>query len=372
MAATELGHRHPEARRLRELLRDPSARHDAGSWRSSWKDRDSSTTWSTVVVALERVHARNRTPSPVLRPALLTRAGATGVETRVLKEGVLEKLGTTRTPQPVLVIAAMPPQSSLASIAPGHRRGDCGRPRPRATSGRSCAAWRPPAPPRSSCATASTCGARRSCGPRPVPCSASRSRGAGGVILITTKRGKVGKPIISYDGYYSTTSILEKYKVFNGAEYAQFKQDAATYNRSAYPANVGSSSYVLTQAEKDALAAGISTDWQDLIFQQGYTTSHQLGVQGGTDLTQYSMGAGFFREAGIVTNQKFDRANLRLTLDQKIGKRIKIGITSLNTVGYTNNPGGGGVPGGLVRLTPLRSSLQFRWNFKFNPCCRFY
>jgi len=192
------------------------------------------------------------------------------------------------------------------------------------------------------------------------------SRGAGGVILITTKRGKVGKPVISYDGYHSITSILDEYKVFSGPEYAQFKQDAAIYNRSSLT-SPGTSSYLLTQPEKDALAAGISTDWQKLIFQHGYTTSHQLGVQGGTDVTQYSMGAGFFREEGIVPNQKFDRANLRLTLDQKIGKRVKIGVTTLNSVSYTNNPGGGGVPGGLVRLTPLAAPYNADGTVNLNP-----
>ncbi|MDP4261465.1 MAG: SusC/RagA family TonB-linked outer membrane protein [Bacteroidota bacterium] len=192
------------------------------------------------------------------------------------------------------------------------------------------------------------------------------SRGAGGVILITTKRGKVGKPVITYDGYYSVTSILDEYQVFNGPEYAQFKQDAAIYNRSS-PTSPGTSSYLLTQPEKDALAAGISTDWQNLIFQHGLTTSQQLGVQGGTDLTQYSLGAGFYRETGIVTHQKFDRANLRLTLDQKIGKRIKVGVNSLNTVSYTNNPGGGGVPGGLVRLTPLAAPYNSDGTVNLTP-----
>lgn len=192
------------------------------------------------------------------------------------------------------------------------------------------------------------------------------SRGAGGVILITTKRGKVGKPIITYDGYYSVTSILDEYEIFSGPEYAQFKQHAAIYNRSS-ATSPGTSSYLLTQLEKDALAAGISTNWQKLIFQHGHTTSHQLGVQGGTDATQFSMGAGFFREEGIIPNQRFDRANLRLTLDQKIGKRVKIGVTTLNTVSYTNNPGGGGVPGGLIRLTPLAAPYNSDGSVNINP-----
>lgn len=193
------------------------------------------------------------------------------------------------------------------------------------------------------------------------------SRGAGGVLLVTTKRGKVGKPVISYDGYYGVTNIMSKYKVFNGEEYAQFKEDGAAYNRSSWPGSQYSSSYLLTQAEKDALAAGVSTDWQDLIYKTGHMQSHQLSLQGGTEMTQFGMGAGFFREEGIIPNQRFDRFNLRATLDQKISNRVKIGLNTMNTLTYTNNPGGGGVPSGLARLTPLASPYNPDGTLNLNP-----
>ncbi|MFN8354728.1 MAG: TonB-dependent receptor [Spirosomataceae bacterium] len=193
------------------------------------------------------------------------------------------------------------------------------------------------------------------------------SRGAGGVILITTKRGKVGKPVLTYDGYYGTTNIMGKYNVMNGAEYAKFKEDAATYNRSGYPNNVGTSSYLLTQAEKDALAAGISTNWQDLLYKQGYMTSHQIGLQGGVENTQYSLGLGYLNETGIIPNQNFQRATIRATIDQKIGKRVKIGLNTINTLTYTNNPGGGGIPSGLVRLTPLAAPYNADGTVNLTP-----
>ncbi|MBD0376718.1 MAG: TonB-dependent receptor plug domain-containing protein, partial [Flavisolibacter sp.] len=122
------------------------------------------------------------------------------------------------------------------------------------------------------------------------------SRGAGGVILITTKRGRTGKPVMSYDSYIGLTRITGKYNVYNGQEYAQFKADAATYNRSA----PGTTAYPLTAAEQAALAAGISTDWQDLIYKNGYTTSHQLGLQGGSEGTQYGISMGYYNETGII------------------------------------------------------------------------
>lgn len=177
------------------------------------------------------------------------------------------------------------------------------------------------------------------------------SRGAGGVILVTTKRGKIGKPVFSYDGYHGETRIMGKFNVMNGPEYAQFKADAAKYNRTS----PGTSGYLLTPKEQEALDKGVSTDWQDLIYKPGFMSNHQLGMQGGVENTQYSLGLGYFNETGIVPNQNFQRFNLRATIDQRIGKNIKIGLNTLNTLTYQNTPGGGGVPGGLVRLTPLAS-----------------
>jgi len=175
------------------------------------------------------------------------------------------------------------------------------------------------------------------------------SRGAGGVVLITTKRGRVSKPVLTYDAYHGVTNIMGKYDFMNAAEYVTHK-DWATKLNSATP---NSTAYPLTPVETANLAAGVDTDWQDLMFRQGFNTSHEFGVQGGTENTQYSMGLGYFKETGIIQNQDFDRATIRLTLDQKIGSRVKIGLNTINTLSRTNNPGGNGVPGFLAGLTPL-------------------
>ena len=177
------------------------------------------------------------------------------------------------------------------------------------------------------------------------------SRGAGGVILVTTKRGKTGKSVISYDAYYGDAKVLGEYKVYDGAGYAKFKNDAATLNT----LNPGQSAYAATPAETAALAAGVSTDWQKLIYRTAPTQSHQIGISGGSDGTQFSIGAGYYRQDGIVVNQYFSRTDLRTTIDHRINNRIKVGINSINSLRYQSFPGGGGVPGGVVRITPLAS-----------------
>ncbi|MBC7948453.1 MAG: TonB-dependent receptor [Chitinophagaceae bacterium] len=173
------------------------------------------------------------------------------------------------------------------------------------------------------------------------------SRGSGGVILITTKRGKTGKGVISYDTYNGISRIMDKLRVFNGPEFAAFKAEAAA---GAAPASSG---YLLTTSEQAALAAGISTDWQDLMYKDGFVTNHNLSLAGGTEGTQFGLSGGYFKETGIIPNQKFERYSLRATIDHQLNSRIRIGINTLNTLTFARAPGGGGVPGGLMRLTPL-------------------
>lgn len=189
------------------------------------------------------------------------------------------------------------------------------------------------------------------------------SRGAGGVILITTKRGKTGKPVLTYDGYHGVTSIMGKYNVMNGEQYARFKEQSAALNTQG----AGTTAYPLTEEEKANLAAGVSTDWQDLLYKPGFNTSHQLGLQGGVENTQYGLGIGYFNETGIMPNQDFQRMNIRATIDQKIGKRVKIGLNTINTLTYRNDPAGGGVPTELVRLSPLIRPYNEDGTVNLNP-----
>jgi TonB-linked SusC/RagA family outer membrane protein len=177
------------------------------------------------------------------------------------------------------------------------------------------------------------------------------SRASGGVIIITTKRGRIGKSQMTYNGYYGTSSVLGDMKVFDGKEYAQLKADAATYNTSS----PGTTAYPLTTAEQAGLAAGTNTNWQKLIYRNAMTTSNNLSLSGGTETTQFGIGGSYYDQQGIIPNQNFERFSLRTTIDHKISSHLKIGINTINSLAYTNTPGGSGVPGTLMRLSPLVS-----------------
>jgi TonB-linked SusC/RagA family outer membrane protein len=140
------------------------------------------------------------------------------------------------------------------------------------------------------------------------------SRGANGVVIITTKRGKAGKSTVNFETYYGVQRVRRKYPVLNGREYAQFVNDANT--NEGRPA-------VYTAEQVTAFGEG--TDWQNEIFQQAPIQNYQLSMSGGDERTQYAIGGGYFRQDGVVINSNFDRYSFRVNLDRKLNNKLKIG-----------------------------------------------
>lgn len=151
------------------------------------------------------------------------------------------------------------------------------------------------------------------------------SRGSNGVILISTKKGSAGKPVLTYDGYYGVSQIIDQYKVFGAQEFEDLR-DIAGYN-------------TLSPDEVQGLANGVNTNWQDYLYNNGSISNHSLGISGGTDMMTYSIGGGYFKEDGVITGQSFDRYSIRASLDAKISKNIKVGLNSMNTLGTTKGEG---------------------------------
>jgi len=165
------------------------------------------------------------------------------------------------------------------------------------------------------------------------------SRGANGVILVTTNRGRAGKLITSFNAYYGAANVIQELPVMNGAQYAQFKTDA--FNGSKTPTTPGgSNSYPLTTTEQAGLAAGVSTDWQKLLYQTGYVADQNVGISGGNEATTFNIGAGYRVETSVEPNQRLERYSLQTVIDHRISKAIRIGVNTTNTLTYNNAPGG--------------------------------
>ncbi|TCC88457.1 SusC/RagA family TonB-linked outer membrane protein [Pedobacter hiemivivus] len=188
------------------------------------------------------------------------------------------------------------------------------------------------------------------------------ARGANGVILVTSKRGKVGEPVVSYSGYAGVTKNLGKINVMNGEEYMNLKKWAVVNGNfvGTTPKYTGiDDPRILTDGifaaeEIEGINTGRSTDWQDLIYKSGLNTNHQVSVSGGSEKTQYAVSAGYHNETGIYPGQAFARYTVKAGFDQQLGKRVKIGLSSLNT--YNDTEGENANPmGQVLRASPLAS-----------------
>ncbi|WP_207494795.1 SusC/RagA family TonB-linked outer membrane protein [Aridibaculum aurantiacum] len=149
------------------------------------------------------------------------------------------------------------------------------------------------------------------------------SRGANGVILITTKRGRTGETRVSYNGFYGLGTVANKYPVFNAQEY-QAMRNISTFAQGYQP------------EELESIRKGISTDWQDVMYQKSHKTDHNLNISGGSNGNTFSLGGGYYKETSVLPGQDFTRYSLRGTIDTRIGRNLKVGLNTINTLGITN------------------------------------
>lgn len=169
------------------------------------------------------------------------------------------------------------------------------------------------------------------------------SRGANGVLLITTKRGAKGKLNVSYSGYYGITTALKQFDVMNSEEYIKLKK-WATYNGAPDkytgiedPNLMRVGDVFRDQEEMDGYLAGNDTDWQNMIFRNGMTTNHQVAINGGNERTTYSASVGYYKGQNNYEAHSFERMTAKLSVDTQINSFLKIGLSTLNT--YIINKG---------------------------------
>jgi TonB-linked SusC/RagA family outer membrane protein len=191
------------------------------------------------------------------------------------------------------------------------------------------------------------------------------SRGASGVIIITTKRGGNQKAITTYNGYVGISSVIDTWRLFTGQEYAQFKADAGVGNSNAANPSPSTNPYALTSVEQANLAAGVNTDWQNLALTTGIRTSHDVGVRGGNERTQFYFGLGYYRETGVIPDQEFNRYSLNVNIDHKMSERIKVGFSSFTTLNRSNRTGSNGAFN--TRIGPLYKPYNDDGTMNYQP-----
>jgi TonB-linked SusC/RagA family outer membrane protein len=162
------------------------------------------------------------------------------------------------------------------------------------------------------------------------------SRGANGVILITTKKGSTGQePQVAYSGYYGVKDVL-KYPMMQTDKYIALRKRAGL-NR-----NPGT--------DEDTTGK-TNTDWQHLFYRPSAVTNHDVSVTGGTQKGSYKFGVGYYRDEAPIPLSQYNRISLRGSLDQGIGKLFRVGFTTNNSYSITDGASIGMY--GVLSMSPL-------------------
>ena len=147
------------------------------------------------------------------------------------------------------------------------------------------------------------------------------SRGANGVILVTTKGGKEGKVNVSYNAYYSWKKAANKLNLLSPADYVKYQWEYAQLrdNKSKYEDLFGN------YQDADLYTNAPTNDWYDQVFgRTGHTFNHNLSITGGSEKTQFNFNYAHINDKAIMLNSGFRRDNLSLKLKHQVNKKISL------------------------------------------------
>ena len=151
------------------------------------------------------------------------------------------------------------------------------------------------------------------------------TNGANGVILITTKHGKDGKPSVSYNGYIGIEDFAHKMDFCNGSQITQRYKDYVAQN----PGETMYNDFVKNQNEAEAQAAGRETDWlYDMVSQTGIIQDHNVTVNGGAEKIKYFISGDYMSQKGVLKGFNYKRYSLRMNIDADVTDYLKIGTNS--------------------------------------------
>ncbi|UBZ15272.1 TonB-dependent receptor [Flagellimonas marinaquae] len=155
------------------------------------------------------------------------------------------------------------------------------------------------------------------------------SRASNGVILVTTKRGKVGKATVNYHGYTTVQTLTKNFNQYTGSQFIDLRREA---NRNRFTGDYLSDENIFTPFELEAIENQNFVDWEDLVLRDAVIQSHALSFSAGSEKTKVFSSVNYFSQEGIIPNSGFDRGTFKLNLEQKISDKL----TFLGIINYQN------------------------------------
>ena len=199
------------------------------------------------------------------------------------------------------------------------------------------------------------------------------SRGANGVVLITTRQGAAGTTSITYDTYAGVQEPLRLIPVMSGAQFAEFKREA-NRARGQYLCDPGVA--VCDSADvklfgRDgtlgALQAGRWTDWQGLVLRDAREVNNEVRIAGGDEKTRFALTAGLLDQQGVIRGQDFKRRSMRLNFDHRPSSRLVVGSSTSLIRTDQNLSRGDGLYSEALQDNPLGMAYDSAGHILFKP-----
>ncbi len=153
------------------------------------------------------------------------------------------------------------------------------------------------------------------------------SRGANGVVIITTKRGKAGRANVTVNAYYGLQEVRKLLPLANGYQFARMQNEARLNNVNGDRIN---------GLYTNPYSFGKGTDWQDEVFRIAPMQNYNASITGGSEKTQFALSGDYFDQQGIIINTGFRRISARANIDHQATKRLKAGISLAPSYQYGN------------------------------------
>lgn len=167
------------------------------------------------------------------------------------------------------------------------------------------------------------------------------SRGANGVVLITTKRGSTGEATVDYNGYIGISMLRKKLDLLEKDDYIAMVNEVSQNDGNGI---------VITP---DQAALLPNNDWQDLVYQTALTHSHQVSVSGGTDKTKLYSSLNYMNQEGIIKGSNYNRFAIRVNGDQKLAENLSLSASVAYSYGTQNSANSNADGGGAIAYTAM-------------------
>ncbi|MDR1454461.1 MAG: SusC/RagA family TonB-linked outer membrane protein [Tannerella sp.] len=199
------------------------------------------------------------------------------------------------------------------------------------------------------------------------------SRASAGVILITTKQGKVGKTVTTYDAWVGVTNAVRLPTVLNAQQYTDLKNEAIA-NRNEIAGRNDPDAYFLSYRPDGSVT---DTRWRDYIYRTAISHNHTAGISGGTEKTRFYFSANYSDQEGFLVGNDYTRKSMRFNIDNKVTQWLNLtgggsyGVTSNRSFDSGSLPGESMTTTGVTRLAlvlpPNVPAYNADGSFNVNP-----